>query len=65
MSNVTIAPLPDPRWPELKPITLNNPTQEQLSDIIKTFSTNGIKYKIIYGMNEPFKYSVSPTSSSR
>jgi len=65
MSIVTITPSPDPRWSELKPITLNNPTQAQLSDIIKTFTRNDVKYTMTYEKRGPFKYHIAPTFISR
>jgi len=66
MSTVTITPLPDPRWPEMRPITLRNPSQARLADIINTFARNGVRYKVVYGeVTKPFKYPIAPSFISR
>lgn len=66
MSTVTITPSADPRWPELRPITLRNPSQAQLADIIKTFTRNGVRYKVVYGeVTNSFKYPLAASFVSR
>ena len=63
MSTVTFIITPDPRWPDLKSITLDN--SMQVADLIKTLSRNGIKYRMAYEKTEPFKYNIAATYISR
>lgn len=66
MSTVTIAPSPDPRWPQLRPITLRNPSPELLNDIISTYTLSGISYKLIYGdTSKAYKYPLAASFTSR
>jgi hypothetical protein len=63
MSTVTFIITPDPRWPDLKSITLND--SKQVADLIRTLGQNGIKYRMSYEKTEPFKYHLAPTYISR
>ena len=63
MSTVTFIITPDPRWPDLKSITLND--SKQVADLIRTLGQNGIKYRMAYEKSEPFKYHLAPTYISR
>ena len=63
MSTVTFFITPDPRWPDLKSITLDN--SAQVADLIRTLGQNGIKYRMSNEKTEPFKYNIAPTYISR
>jgi hypothetical protein len=66
MNIVTITPIADPRWPEMKPITLRNPTTAVLGDIIRTFVRNNVGYRVTYSdSSKPFKYPLAASFISR
>ena len=63
---VTITPTADHRWPDLKPVTLRNPTNAVIADIIKTYARNNVRYKITYSNNSAkFKYPLAASFTSR
>lgn len=48
MTIVTVAPLPGRNHHALPPVTLYSPRPSELSDVIRSYVTSGVPYKLIY-----------------
>lgn len=48
MNIVTITPLPGCNNHGLPPVTLHSPKPSELSDIIRSYVSNGVPYKLVY-----------------
>jgi hypothetical protein len=60
MAQVTVSPL----LPGLKPVTLQDASPQDLTDVIRTYQANGIPYRLHYGASAR-RYPIAASFVSR